>query len=283
MNYRHIYHAGNFADVVKHLAVVLCLDYLKKKQSPFCVLDAHGGCGMYHLKSMMADKTGEWRDGIGRFLRPPLDSQLLETFADFRLYFDLVKDALEQDLYPGSPDLLARCIRSSDRLIANELHPDDFATLRDHMNIYSNSRVTHLDAYTFIRGHIPPQERRGLVLIDPPYEAKDEMETVCRQMQEWKKRWATGVYVLWYPIKAHLGTDKLKQAARSLGMNRTYNVEFLLHPADQPETFNGCGLLIFNVPFTVPESMERLIPLLHDKMDLYQCRAELWQSETAHN
>lgn len=260
MNYRHIYHAGNFADVIKHLALALSLDYLKKKDAPICVIDAHGGIGLYDLLSEQAGKTGEWVEGIGRI------SDIKNPPDDLNLYLSLVRPYLSKHIYPGSPVIISDMLRAQDRLIANELHPEDVRTLKENV---PGAQVTHLDAYECIRAHIPPAEKRGLVLIDPPFEQRDEFETLQRQMGEWKKRWPTGVYILWYPIKAHLAVSALKEAARNLGLHRTWNVEIFKHPPAQADTFNGTGLLVFNAPFGVAERMQSLLPLLKDAMGLY--------------
>lgn len=263
MNYRHIYHAGNFADVMKHLALCLIIDHLKKKDAPFCVIDAHGGIGLYDLKSEQAQKTREYDGGIARF-------RDIRADGDFALYYDLVQQDFSRGLYPGSPLLAARMLRPQDRMVANELHPEDVETLSGNLQKYGNVRVTHLDAYECIRANIPPKEKRGLVLIDPPFEKADEFETLARQMQEWKKRFATGVFLLWYPIKAHLGVDRMKRAATELGMPRTWCVETLLHPRAQPDTFNGSGLVLFNAPYMMPERMDALLPFLKDRMGLFE-------------
>ena len=262
MNYRHIYHAGNFADVMKHLALALVIDHFKKKDAPFCVIDAHGGIGAYDLGSPQAQKTREWEGGIGQFDDVP------DPSADFSLYYDLVKNDVARGFYPGSPLLAAKMLRPQDRLIANELHPDDFETLHKTVSGYNGVRVTHLDAYECIRANIPPKEKRGLVLIDPPFEKKDEFQTLIGQMAEWKKRFPTGVYMIWYPIKAHLAVEEMIEAAAELGLRRTWCVETLLYPRRQPESFNGCGLVIFNAPYQVPERFEALLPLLRRKMGL---------------
>jgi 23S rRNA (adenine2030-N6)-methyltransferase len=263
MNYRHIYHAGNFADVIKHLVLALCIDYLKRKDNPFCIIDAHGGCGLYDLSSEQAQKTGEWTHGIGR-----LDG--LENLpADLALYLSLIQKDRAAGKYPGSPMIAGRMLRPSDRLIANELHPDDQKTLRMVMGPKKNVRVTKLDAYECIRAHIPPAERRGLVLIDPPFEQKDEFDTLIRQMKEWKKRWPTGIYLLWYPIKAHLPVAQLKESGTLLGLPDTWAIDILKYPAAQPETFNGSGLILFNAPYQLPERIGALLPLLADRMDLH--------------
>lgn len=259
MNYRHAYHAGNFADVMKHLALALILDHLKKKDAPFCVIDAHGGIGLYDLKSEESQKTKEWEAGIGRFSGIQADS-------DFTLYWNAVKPFLNKGQYPGSPLLIANALRSQDRLVANELHPDDVETLKTHLHRKDNVRVSNLDAYECIRSQIPPKEKRGLVLIDPPFEERDEFETLSTQMEEWKKRFATGIYMIWYPVKSHLAIDKMKRAALSLGLPRTWCIETMLHPRRQEDSFNGCGLIIFNTPFQIPERMMALMPLLSQKM-----------------
>ena len=198
MNYRHVYHAGNFADVLKHIVLLLCLDYLQKKEGPLCIVDAHGGAGVYDLRSEESSKTREWERGIGR----------LQNWAaapdDLELYLSLLRDDLQTGRYPGSPLLIARCLRPQDRLIANELHEPTFEALGHTLAPFKNARVTRVDAYECIRAHIPPKERRGLVLVDPPFEKKDEFETLALQMRQWKKRWETGVFMLWYPVKAHL-------------------------------------------------------------------------------
>ena len=269
MNYRHIYHAGNFADVMKHLALALVIDHLKKKDAPFCVVDAHGGIGAYNLHSEQAMKTREWEGGIGKF------AGAQDLPADFKLYHDLAKG----NVYPGSPLLIAKMLRDNDRLIANELHPDDYETLDRTVSGYRGVRVTNLDAYECIRAHIPPKEKRGLILIDPPFEKTDEFQTLCKQMEEWKKRFPNGVFMVWYPVKSHLAVDEMKRAARALALPRTWCVETLLHPRRQKETFNGCGLVLFNAPYQVPERMEAMLPLLAEKMGLIETPCE-WLTPT---
>ncbi len=261
MNYRHAYHAGNFADVMKHLCMALILDRMKEKDSPFFVLDAHGGIGLYDLNGVEAQKTMEWREGIAPFGGSDFPS-------DFQLYHRLLKDDLARGFYPGSPMQIARSLRPQDRMIANELHPEDFETLRQTMRSFREARITHLDAYEAIRANIPPAEKRGLILIDPPFEKTDEFETLARQMKEWKKRFATGVFAIWYPIKAHLAVDAMKAAAHAAGFPRTWCVETLRYGRNVPDVFNGCGMIVFNTPYHVPERMTALLPLLADKMQL---------------
>jgi 23S rRNA (adenine2030-N6)-methyltransferase len=263
VNYRHVYHAGNFADVLKHIVLLLCLDYLQKKEGPLCIVDAHGGAGVYDLRSEESSKTREWERGIGRLQNCPVVPD------DLDLYLSLLRDDLQAGHYPGSPLLIARRLRPQDRLIANELHEPTFKALRLTLASFKNARAMQMGAYQCIRAHIPPKERRGLVLIDPSFEEKDEFETLARQMQQWKKRWETGLFILWYPIKAHLPVGALKDAARNLAFRRTWCVETLMLPRDRPETLNGCGVIVFNAPYTVPERVEALLPVLRGAMSLY--------------
>ncbi len=274
MNYRHIYHAGNFADVLKHIVLVLCLDYLEKKEGALCLIDAHGGAGLYALNSEEAAKTREWEKGIGCL------AGRADAPADLLLYLALLNGDLEAGRYPGSPLLLARRLRSQDRLIAAELHEPTFKALEAVLMPYENARAMHTDAYECVRAQIPPKERRGLVLIDPPFELKDEFQTLARQMREWKKRWATGVYLVWYPIKAHLPVAKLKAAAQALGLRRTWCAEALILPRDRPESLNGCGVIVFNAPYTVPERVDALLPYLKETMGLQEAQSA-WLAQSS--
>ena len=273
MNYRHVYHAGNFADVVKHLLLVLCLDHLRKKAAPFFVLDAQGGCGLYNLNSTEAQKTREYEPGIGALMKAQLKN------ADANLYLDAVREDFQSMHYPGSPLIAARLLRAQDRMIANELHPDDVSVLEDTLWAYKNNvRVEMQDAYQGVRAHVPPAEKRGLVLIDPPYEiGNNEHDIIIRQMREWKKRWPTGTYIIWYPVKDNFPSSALHDAATELGLNRTWMCEH--HDANLPPLPNSdrgdrkrmrsTGLIVFNTPYMVPERMEaamaELAPLIGGK------------------
>ena len=262
MNYRHAYHAGNFADVMKHLALVPIVEHLKKKDAPFCVIDAHGGTGLYDLGGVEAAKTGEWRDGIGRF-----DASTGQE--DFDAYYRLIENDLSGGHYPGSPALIARMLRAGDRLIANELHPEDVATLRGNLTGFSNVRVTALDAYKAIRANLPPKEKRGLVLIDPPFEQRDEFATLARQIKEWRRRFATGIFMIWYPVKGQLPIDDLKSAVTASGWPRCWWVETLRHPRYETDRLAGSGLILLGAPYQVPERYEKMLPLLEEKLGLY--------------
>ena len=256
MNYRHIYHAGNFADVFKHILVLMMVDYLQEKEKGLFLLDAFAGLGLYDLNSVEARKTEEFLAGVSKIMEQE------RINPDLRLYQNAVAPYWNYKQYPGSPLLLAEKLRYQDRLLANELHPEDVCELECVLATFPAARVTKVDAYESIRAHIPPSERRGLVLVDPPFEKKDEFDLLVRQMKEWKKRWETGCYVIWYPIKSHLAVDALHLAARDLGIKRTWVAEFLLRERSAPESLNGCGVLVFNTPFQIPERLAALAPEL---------------------
>lgn len=274
MNYRHVYHAGNFGDVLKHVVLALCVEYLQRKDAPLCFIDAHAGAGLYDLGGEEARKTAEWENGVGRVWRAE------GAPGEAAPYLGLIREEMEQGRYPGSPLMIARSLRPQDRLIANELHDETHAALERVLRPYGGARTTAVDAYQCLRASIPPKERRGLALIDPPFEQKDEFETLALQMAEWKKRWATGVYLLWHPIKAHQSVDALKNAARDLGLNRTWFVEALVAPRGRWNAMNGCGVIVFNAPYTVPERVEALLPWLKEAMGLHSVAAG-WLTENS--
>jgi len=260
MNYRHIYHAGNFADVHKHLILMMVIQYLQQKDKGLMILDAFAGIGLYDLNRPEPQKTKEFEVGITKVMESPAQNPDILTFQKLVQLFWGGKQ------YSGSPMIAAQMLRPQDRLIANELHPEDHETLKYHLRGMKNIRVTMQDAYQSIRAHIPPIEKRGLVLIDPPFEKPDEFEILVKQMDEWKKRWATGVFMIWYPIKAGQPIKELHRAATYLGLNRTWVSEILLHARDTKEGLNGSGIMIFNTPFGIPERIEELSKELCSKM-----------------
>jgi 23S rRNA (adenine2030-N6)-methyltransferase len=256
MNYRHIYHAGNFADVVKHLLLVLCIDRLHEKDTPFFVLDAMAGRGLYDLNSAEAQKTREYEPGVGALMKKEFQS------ADAEIYLDAVRGHFKDNQYPGSPVIVAKMLREKDRLVANELHPEEAEILLESLKGRGNAHVTIEDGYQAIRANIPPAERRGIVLIDPAYEIENnEHQTVIKQMQEWKKRWGMGIYILWLPIKDNLPVQEIYDAAIALDIKRTWLCEYReanLPPLPKSDQGNrarmrSAGVIIFNAPFMVPE------------------------------
>jgi 23S rRNA (adenine2030-N6)-methyltransferase len=202
MNYRHAYHAGNFADVHKHAILALLLAHLRRKETPFHVLDTHAGIGRYDLFGAEAGKTGEYEDGIRKLMTPPLDHPLLAPYLD-RVRAENSGDVVH--FYPGSPCLIRGSLRQGDRMTLVERHPEDAEILRGLFRRDSQVTLREEDAYQAMKACLPPTERRGLVLIDPPYEVKDEFQRLIKGLGEALKRWPTGIYAIWYPIKSPAG------------------------------------------------------------------------------
>jgi 23S rRNA (adenine2030-N6)-methyltransferase len=251
MNYRHAYHAGNHTEVFKHAALTMLLDYLRLKAKPFLVLDTHSGIGYYDLQSVEALKTHEWQDGVGRIFKTPLSSA--PTYSE--LLGNLNPDSLS--VYPGSPEIISRSLRLGDRLIANELHPDDFDLLRVRYGRASGVQIQNRDGYDAINAAVPPLERRGLVFVDPPFEKTDEVNTMCRALAKGLKKWNTGIFCLWYPYKTSFIGDTLSEFAKDHGFPSTLRAEFLAFPADGL-TLAGGGLLICNTPWKFDEHLDQL-------------------------
>jgi 23S rRNA (adenine2030-N6)-methyltransferase len=259
MNYRHAYHAGNFADVMKHATLALAIAALKRKETPFFALDTHAGIGAYDLEAPQADKTGEYLNGIARVLDAP------DPPAELEPYLAVVRSwnaggALRR--YPGSPELVRGLMRPQDRMALVELHPEDVETLRARFHGDRRVGVHHLDGYTAAKGLLPPAERRGLVLMDPPFEVKNEFERLLAALRRARKLWPTGLYMVWYPIKGREAVDSFLQAIADQGGPEALTVELLLRPAVDPFKLNGSGLLIINPPWQLRENLERILPWL---------------------
>lgn len=267
MNYRHAYHAGNHADVLKHAALARLLEHLKKKAKPFCVVDAHAGTGLYDLGGIEAGKTGEWEGGIGK-LEQPFAPEVEEILAPYRAVIAQLNAQGGLRLYPGSPELALRLMRGEDRMIANELHPQDAITLERHFLHDRRVDVTSMDAETCLKARLPPQERRGVVLIDPPYEVKNEAEKAVRMLAQGLRRFAQGVYVLWYPLKADQTGETILSGVAALGVPATLRVELRVREAFAAGGLAGSGLAILNTPWTFDADMRVLAPALAARLGL---------------
>jgi len=281
MNYRHAYHAGNFADVVKHAVLSLAIAHLKLKPKPFRMVDTHAGAGLYDLGGSEAARTGEWRDGIGRLVGPeasPLDEP---GAADLLApYLDVVRginDGGVMRAYPGSPLLARRMMRSDDVLIANELHPDDQVALRQTLARAPNTKVMALDGWTAVRALLPPKERRGLTLIDPPFEQRGEFERLALAATDAAERFATGMLLLWYPIKDVRAVSRFHAKIFEANISRTFCAELWVRtPRDQGD-LAGCGLVINNPPHTFEKDLAVLLPFLSRRFA--QGRGAGWRAE----
>jgi 23S rRNA (adenine2030-N6)-methyltransferase len=267
MNYRHAFHAGNHADVLKHAVLALVVSYLSLKDKPFAVLDAHAGIGAYDLLGLEALKTDEWRGGIGLMAEPFAD----DVEALLKPYRDCVAAMNPQGglrYYPGSPEIILQASRSSDRLIANELHPQDADTLEDNYRVDDRVRVTRLDALGAIKAQLPFHERRGLVLIDPPYEVVDETQRVARQLREGLKRFATGTFVIWYPVTTEEFATRFIAELKALAVPNMIQAELRVKIPHPQTGLAGSGLVIVNPPFVLEQQMQVLLPALATRLSV---------------
>jgi 23S rRNA (adenine2030-N6)-methyltransferase len=249
VNYRHAYHAGNFADCLKHAVLVWLLQALARKDRPFCVLDTHAGAGQYDLASAAAQRTGEAQGGIVRLLE--------ETPAPLVPYVDVVR---RLGLYPGSPALVRAMLRPGDRAIACELHPEEHAALRRLFSRDARMAVHLRDGYAAIGAFLPPAERRGVTLIDPPYEAPDEFDLVQTAIAAAQTRFAGGLVAAWYPIKHLAPVRAFHSALRESGLRDVVVAEILLRAPLDPARLNGCGMILVNPPFGFAAELP---PILH--------------------
>ncbi len=267
MNYRHAYHAGNHADVLKHVLLARVMEHMKKKAKPFRVIDAHAGIGVYDLAGIEAGKTGEWEGGIGKLAEPfaPDIEALLEPY---RAVIAALNPGGGVRIYPGSPELALRLMRANDRLIANELHPQDAIALERHYIHDQRVDVTSMDAETCLKAKLPPPERRGIILIDPPYEVKTEGEKAVRMLTHGLHRFAQGVFLLWYPLKADQTADTILAQVKALGVPATLKVELRVRETFSGGGLAGSGIIVMNTPWKLDQELKLLVPALAKRLGL---------------
>jgi len=261
MNYRHAFHAGNFADVVKHAVLARILVHLAAKAAAFRVIDTHAGTGLYDLASAEASRTGEWRDGIGRLvaaeLAPPMRA-LIAPYLDVVASFNRGNPVVA---YPGSPALVQALLRSQDRLTACELEPNAARALAVHLGGDTRITVVAIDGWTALKAYVPPKERRGLILIDPAFEQPDEFGRLADALLAAHRKWPTGIYQLWFPIKDRRAPDTLARRLAESGIPKVLRAEVQVAPIDA-ERLNSCGLVIVNPPWTLERELKTLLPAL---------------------
>jgi 23S rRNA (adenine2030-N6)-methyltransferase len=253
VNYRHAYHAGNFADIVKHVALVAILEHLKKKDKPFRVIDTHAGPGLYDLSGLEASRTGEAKDGADRV-------RTLSGSAALQIYLDILRST-GADKYPGSPLIVARLLRPTDRLVAVEKHPEEFAELEKTLSIFATARVAEADGYERLKALVPPPERRGLVLIDPPYESGDEFHRAAAALIEARRKFGTGIYMLWFPIKSAAAANAFAGEIANSGIEKLLRIDIDIGTTDK-ERLSAAGLLVANPPYGFAEEMREIAAIL---------------------
>ena len=267
MNYRHAFHAGGFADVIKHIVLVRILTYLQDKQAALRVIDTHAGAGIYDLAGDEARRSGEWLTGIARVMQARFSETTLPLVAP---YLDIIRafnPQAELKAYPGSPLIARALLRPQDRLTACEVEPKARKRLIEALRRDTQARVVDLDGWTALPAFVPPNERRGLVLVDPPFEAKDEFERLADGFSEAFARWPTGSYLLWYPVKSRRATDTLaRHVAEVSGAGRPpakcLRLEFSVAPQEIGAGLTSAGLLIVNPPWTLMGELKAILPEL---------------------
>ena len=262
MNYRHAYHAGNFADVVKHVVLARVVDYLKRKDKAFRVVDTHAGRGIYDLASVEAQKTGEWRDGVGRVLGHAFRPEATALLAP---YLEAVRAANPDGgvkHYPGSPWIVRHLLRRQDRLTAIEMHPQDAAALAALFAGDIQTRVIELDGWLALGAHLPPKEKRGLVLVDPPFEAAGEFDRLVEGLAKAHRRWPGGIYALWYPIKDRRAVNAFRAALAETRIPKIVDIRFEIRPASSDQRLDGSGMVVVNAPFSLKAELDVLLPAL---------------------
>ncbi|UVE18300.1 23S rRNA (adenine(2030)-N(6))-methyltransferase RlmJ [Pseudomonas sp. LS44] len=258
MNYRHAFHAGNHADVFKHLTLSRLIGLLSRKEAPFAYLDSHAGVGLYDLKGDQASRTDEWREGIERLWQ-------LEAPALAKDYLRVIR-SLNPDgqlrYYPGSPELARQLTREQDRLHLNEKHPEDGELLKDNMRGDRRVAVHAGEGWHIPRALLPVSEKRGLLLIDPPFEQADEAQRCVQALQEAIGRMRQTVVVIWYPIKDLRQLRQFYRGLQGSGAPKLLRAELYVHPADEAQRLNGSGLVIANPPWGLEEELRQLLPWL---------------------
>lgn len=261
MNYRHAFHAGGFVDVSKHITLTRLIEYLKLKPAAFRMIDTHAGIGRYSLTGEEAKRSPEWLDGIAKLLaaelKPPVKA-LVQPYID-AVMSDNRNGTLAR--YPGSPLLARKLFRPQDRLSALELHPADYRKLRDLFEGDIQVRVTELDGWLALNAYVPPKEKRGLVLIDPPFEERGEWERMVEGLGKAHKKWATGLYALWYPLKEPREVNSFVTALKATGINKMLRTELTVMTPIAGRLY-GTGMIVVNPPFTLEAELNAILPAL---------------------
>ena len=265
LSYRHSYHAGNFADVLKHTVLTSILDYLLQKDKPFCYLDTHSGCGAYQLDSEQSLKTGEFNNGIA----PLWNAQSLP--APVERYLNQVKAFNGKDnlvSYPGSPMICNQLRRDTDRMFLFELHPNEFTNMRGNFSGDRAIKMANKDGLEGLIANMPPKERRGVVLIDPSYEIKTEYDEVVDTLIAAHRRFATGTYALWYPVVKRQLISKMERALKASGIKNIQLFELAIEADKEERGMTSSGMIVINPPWTLQKEMQHTLPFLAEKLGI---------------
>lgn len=272
LSYRHAFHAGNFADVLKHSVLTLVLEYMTRKEKGFSYIDSHSGAGMYKLADDYAQKTGEYKDGIAKIITQadlpdallPY-TELIESLNQSQINKDS-KDSQQLELYPGSPGIAKAILRRQDTANLFELHPSDTQLLSDYCQRWRKCHIKQSDGYQGVLSLLPPPSRRGVVLIDPPYEIKTDYQIAVQTLNKSYKKFATGTYILWYPVVKRPLIDQMIALFKQSPVKNLLQAEFCLHQDSDEYGMTGTGLFIINPPWQLASQLEDILPYLQKKL-----------------
>ena len=260
LSYRHSFHAGNHADVLKHIVLMLILENLKLKEKGFFYLDTHSGVGRYRLSSNESEKTAEYKEGIERLWE---QTDLPEDVARYvKMIKKLNYGGKELRYYAGSPLIATELLRPQDRALLTELHPSDYPILRNNFSDYKNVTVKCDNGFQQVKATLPPKERRGLVLIDPPYELKEDYDLVVKTIEEGYKRFATGTYAIWYPVVLRQQTKRIFKGLEATGIRKILKIELAVRPDSDQRGMTASGMVVINPPWTLETQMKEILPYL---------------------
>ena len=260
LSYRHSFHAGNHADVLKHIVLMLILENLKLKEKGFFYLDTHSGVGRYRLSSNESEKTAEYKEGIERLWE---QTDLPEDVARYvKMIKKLNYGGKELRYYAGSPLIATELLRPQDRALLTELHPSDYPILRNNFSDYKNVTVKCDNGFQQVKATLPPKERRGLVLIDPPYELKEDYDLVVKAIEEGYKRFATGTYAIWYPVVLRQQTKRIFKGLEATGIRKILKIELAVRPDSDQRGMTASGMVVINPPWTLETQMKEILPYL---------------------
>jgi 23S rRNA (adenine2030-N6)-methyltransferase len=262
MNYRHAFHAGSFADVVKHAVLVRILVHLRAKPAAFRVIDTHAGAGLYDLAGDEASRSLEWRNGIHRLRAAPITEPVRALLAPYLEVVASLNSTGELTCYPGSPAITRAYLRPQDRLIACELEPNAAAALARNVAGDRRVKAITIDGWTALNAYVPPPERRGLVVIDPPFEKEDDFTQLARGLETAHRKWAHGTFLLWYPIKGREQPDALARRLRRSGIPKILRAEINVGSERESTRLGGCGLIVVNPPWTLEAELAVMLPEL---------------------
>jgi 23S rRNA (adenine2030-N6)-methyltransferase len=262
MNYRHGFHAGNFADVLKHAVLCRILTHLRRKATPFRVIDTHAGAGRYDLAGPQASRGGEWRSGIGRLRGATLAPDLRDLLAPYLDVVNALNAPSALTVYPGSPLIARAFLRPNDRLVACEIEPESAAALEAALGGDARAKALRVDGWTALSAYVPPRERRGLVLIDPPFEEPHELTRLAEGLSAAHRKWPSGIYLAWYPIKNRRGAGDFARRI-SRGIIKTLGAELSVGEPHADGPLVATGVIVVNPPWTLPDELARMLAGLH--------------------